>query len=210
MADAPQVQILVSRSRPARREARRAEIVRRAADAFRDKGFHGAGMRDIAAALGMTPGNLYYYFRSKDDLLYFCQRHALDRLLAGARRIVARGGPAPAGDADRLREIVKAHVLCLLDETGGSAANLEFRSLPPRARERIAARRDAYERIVRRAIARGVRSGAFRPIVDGKLAALALLGALNGTVVWYRPDGPRTPREIAAAFADTLVGGLLP
>jgi AcrR family transcriptional regulator len=184
-------------------DARKAEILRLAADAFRERGYHGASMKDIAAALGTTAGSLYYYFHGKDDLLYFCQRHALDLLLEGARRAAAAGGTA----AERVRALVRSHVLCLLDATGGSAANLEFRSLEPKARAEIAARRDAYERIVRAAIARGVKAGELRR-VDPKLATLAILGAVNGTVVWYRPDGPKTPAEIADAFADSLVGGL--
>jgi AcrR family transcriptional regulator len=170
---------------------------------FRDRGFHGAAMRDIAATLGMTPGALYHYFEGKHDLLYFCQRHALERLRAGATRVVAEGGEP----ADVVRGLVRAHVETLLDETGGSAANLEFRSLRPRDRARVAAQRDAYERLLRGAIARGVRSGAFRA-VDAKMAALALLGAMNGTVLWYRSGGPKRPEAIARAFADVLVGGL--
>ena len=45
---------------------RRLEILRRAAEVFRAKGFHGAGMREIAEGLGLAPGALYYYFPSKD------------------------------------------------------------------------------------------------------------------------------------------------
>jgi AcrR family transcriptional regulator len=161
-------------------------------------------MRDIAAALGMTPGALYYYFRSKGDLLYFCQQHSLRRLLGAERGIVHGGG----NEGEKLAALIRAHVETLLDETGGSAAHLEFRALPSRRRPWIVAQRDAYEARLRRLIARGVRSGAFRP-VDPKLAALAILGAVNGTVLWWRPEGPRRPREIASAFADTLVGGLL-
>jgi AcrR family transcriptional regulator len=191
------------RSERPRREAKRAEILRRAAEVFRERGFHAAGMRDIARALRITPGALYYYFRGKEDLLYFCQEHSLRRLLAQARRIAA--GRAPA--ADRLAALVRAHLECLLDETGGVAAHLEFRALPPAMRAAIASKRDAYERLFRGVVADGVRSRAFRR-VDPKLATLAILGALNGAVTWYRPEGPATPARIAASFADTLVGGL--
>ena len=185
-------------------ESKRAEILRRAAAAFREKGFHAASMRDIAKAAGIVPGAIYYYFASKEDLLYVCQKQALQSLLASAKEVA--GG---AGREDhRLRAIVHAHVLCLLEETGGSAAHLEFRALPGKKRGEVAAGRDAYERIVRGVVAAGVRSGVFRR-VDPKLATLAILGALNGTVVWWRPEGPRQPREIADAFADQLVGGLL-
>jgi AcrR family transcriptional regulator len=199
------VQIQAGVRGPARSDARRAEILRRAAAAFRDEGFHAAGMREIARAAGMTPGNLYYYFENKDDLLYACQRRTLERLLRDARAIAAGEG----GPEDRLRALVRAHVLCLLEETGGSAAHLEFRALPAPRRAEIARRRDAYERVVRGVIAQGVRCGAFRA-VEPKLAALAVLGAVNATVTWWRPEGPLAPAAIADAFADTLVGGLLP
>jgi AcrR family transcriptional regulator len=192
-----------SRSRPGRREERRAEILRRAAGAFREHGFHAAGMREIAAAAGMVPGNLYYYFRSKDDLLYGCQKHALARLEAGARRIVR----APGSARQRLAALVEAHVVCLLETTGGSAAHLEFRALPPARRAEIAAKRDAYERLVRRVVKDGARDLSLRR-VDAKLATLALLGAANSTVAWWRPEGALGAREIARSFADTLVGGL--
>jgi AcrR family transcriptional regulator len=198
------VQILDPRPPPPRHVARRAEILRRAAAVFRERGFHGAGMREIARDLGMTPGNLYYYFASKDDLLYECQRQALDTLQVGVERAAA----APGGAAARLRAAIHDHVLCLLVETGGSAAHLEFRALPGPRRAGIARRRDAYERALRRLVADGVRAGEFRP-VDEKLATLAILGALNATVTWWRPDGPLEPERIAEAFATTLVGGLL-
>lgn len=201
------VQIVASRKHPKAprsKDARRAEILRGAADAFREKGFHGAAMRDIAKALGMTPGNLYYYFEGKDDLLYVCQKTALATLLSGARRITA----SELSAADKLRAIARAHVLCVLEETGGSAAHLEFRALPGKHRAEIARGRDAYEALVRSVIERGVKSGQLRPL-DAKLATLSLLGALNSTVVWWRPDGPRRPAEIAESFADLLVGGLV-
>ena len=49
---------------------RRMEILRQAASVFREKGYHGAGMREIAKGIGVAPGALYYYFESKEDLLY--------------------------------------------------------------------------------------------------------------------------------------------
>lgn len=200
------VQNLRSRAGPkaSPKEARRAEILRRAADAFREKGFHGAAMRDIANALGMLPSNLYYYFEGKDDLLYACQKTALALLLAGARCIVKSAVPA----VEKIRALARAHVLCVLEETGGSAAHLEFRALPGRRRAEIARGRDAYERLVRGVVEAGVLAGEFRPL-DAKLATLAMLGTLNSTVVWWRPEGPRRPAVIADTFADLIVGGLL-
>lgn len=195
-----------SREKPPKGQATRARILVRAATAFRDLGFHDATMRDIAAAAGMHVGNLYYHFPAgKSDLLYECQRTALKLLLDGARRIEAGSGTAP----EKLRALVALHIHCLLVETGGSAAHLEFRALPPARRATIARGRRAYEAVFRRTLARGAKAGELRA-VDAKLAALALLGALNGIVTWWRPEGDRSPEAIATSYADTLVGGLLP
>lgn len=184
---------------------RRLEILRRAAEVFRAKGFHGAGMREIAEGLGVAPGALYYYFPSKTDLLYACQTISLERLIQGARAIAREDAPA----AERLRRLVRHHLDVILDVLGGSAAHLEFAALPPEPRKEIGRRRDAYERLLRRVIRDGAEDGTLRA-VDEKTAALALLGALNWTVVWWRPEGRRTAGDLGETYADLFLRGLAP
>ena len=65
-------------------DRRRREILAAASRVFRRKGFAATGMRDVAAELGMTAGNLYYYFAGKEAILAFCQQATLDDLLAAA------------------------------------------------------------------------------------------------------------------------------
>jgi AcrR family transcriptional regulator len=182
---------------------RRTEILRRAAAVFREKGYHGAGMREIAAGLEMTPGSLYYYFRSKEDLLYACQQISLTRLIESARRILRR--PAPADE--NLRALIAAHLDLTLDELGGSAAHVEFHALPDDLLTEIVEMRDVYEKLFRRSIRRGIKDGVFRA-VDVKLTTMALLGALNWSVVWYKPEGRWSSPDLVAAFADIFVEGL--
>ena len=70
---------------PPSNQTTRVEILKSAAIAFRRLGYHGATVEQIAAALGMKKGNLYYYFRNKEEILFACHQYSLDRLLGDAR-----------------------------------------------------------------------------------------------------------------------------
>ena len=183
--------------------ATRGAILRAAAGVFRQRGFADTGMREIAAAADLSPGNLYYYFKSKADILYFCQDHSVGRMLATAADL--RRATLPP--AERLRRVIVAHLLCTLDELDGAAAHTEVDALPAPLRKRIVAKRDRYEQAIRRIVAEGVRSGAFSK-VDPTLTTRAILGALNWTTRWYRPAGRLQPQQVADGFADYLVRGL--
>ena len=67
------------RETPIRTPPTRVEILKSAADAFRRLGYHGATVEQIAAALHMKKGNLYYYFQNKEEILFACHQYSLDR-----------------------------------------------------------------------------------------------------------------------------------
>jgi len=160
-------------------------------------------MREIAAGLGMASGALYYYFKSKDELLYACQMVSLRRLLASARDIEATSLPA----TDKLRQLVRSHLCHVLDELGGGFAHIEFHALPEDRLQEVVDKRDSYERIVRRVLSAGAADGTLREM-DVKLTALTLLGALNWTAVWWRPEGGQDLDAVAQGIAETLLKGI--
>ena len=182
------------------------EILEAASRVFRARGLHAAGMRDIAAELGMAVGNLYYYFRDKEDLLAFVQESALSRLLEMSARVRALDLPAD----QKLRLLLEEHVVGLNDPeegTPGSLAHLEVEALGEERRAGVLARRDEYEQIVRALIEEGMDQGMFLQ-ADPKVASLALLGSVNWTVKWFRPEGGKSAREIGRQMAEMMVRSL--
>jgi AcrR family transcriptional regulator len=186
-----------------RRDRQRDAILRAAARLFRERGFADTGMRDIAEAAALSAANLYHYFDGKNELLYYCQDRALDRMLAA----IAAARRASRSAADRLRLVLTAHVRTLLDDIEGATAHLQIESLPPALRGRIVRKRDRYERALRRLIADGGRSGELVDM-DPAIVARAMLGAMNWTVTWFRPGGADTADAIGDVIARFLTRGI--
>jgi AcrR family transcriptional regulator len=160
-------------------------------------------MRDIAAAADLSAANLYHYFDGKHDLLFYCQDRALDRMIAATVAARRQSKSAP----EQLRIVCAAHLQTLLDEIEGATAHLQIDSLPPALRERIVAKRDRYERALRRLIADGIAAG---ELVDSDPAIVtrAMLGAMNWTVTWFRPDGADSAAAVGEIVSRFLVRGV--
>ena len=190
-------------TRQRRRDRQRDAILRAAARLFRDRGFADTGMRDIAAASDISAANLYHYFNGKDELLFYCQDRALDRMLDAA----ASTRRTTASTADRLRAILVTHIRTLLDDIEGATAHLHTESLPPARRAVLVRKRDRYEQALRRIIADGVRSGELVDL-DPAIVTRAMLGAMNWTVTWFRPEGAQSAEMVGDVIARFLVRGV--
>jgi AcrR family transcriptional regulator len=164
--------------------------------AIRRLGLRGAGMREIADSAGLSPGNLYYYFKNKEELVAHCQEATLDALNQVAE------------DACGLDELIRGHLRVILEGEAAGQLHLDLAGLPPALYQRVVKKRDRYERAVRKLIADGQRKGELRA-GDPKLAAFALLGALNWAALWFKPGGSYTAETVADHFVPQLMRGLL-
>ena len=182
---------------------RRIEILKSAAAAFRRRGYHGASVDEIASALEMTKGNLYYYFKNKEEILFACHEYSLDKLLALMADVEAEN----SGPDAKLRRLVLAFVHLILDDLHGTALTLDPEALSPPLLKRVIAKRDQFDQGIRSIIQRGIDQDVFKP-GDPKMIEFAMMGAVNWIAKWFDPAGEMTSNQIGDAFADYLVGGL--
>jgi AcrR family transcriptional regulator len=188
---------------PAGRLSTRIQILKSAAAAFRKLGYHGATVEQIATSLRMKKGNLYYYFRNKEEILFACHQYSLDRISALLEEIAASDDDAHV----KLRRLIVAFVHTILDELHGTTLLIDLEALTPAHLKTVVAQRDRVDRGMRQIILDGVSSGAFVR-ADPKLVSFAILGAVNWIPRWFKLDGPASSQEIADRFADFLVAGL--
>ena len=171
-----------------RPDSRRQDILHQATLLFGAKGYGRTSIRDIAAAVGMLPGSVYYHFASKEALLAAVYAEAIDRSIGQVEEAIA----AREGGWNRLEAAAVAHLSLLLTDGALAAVVVDGPKQPSAPRDELVRQRDRYEAVFRRVIGEielpsGVRPGPFRH---------ALLGALNWALTWYRPDGD--PPEIVA------------
>src|SRR5215813_14285887 len=181
----------------------RVEILKSAAKAFRRLGYHGATVEEIAAARHMKKGNLYYYFKNKEEILFACHQYSLDQLMKILHEVQQSG----LGADEKLRRLVHAFVHTILDELHGTALFLELEALTPAHLKAVIVRRDEFDHGVRAVLEEGMASGAFAR-GNEKLLGFALLGAVNWIPRWFNPGGAATSQQIADLFTDFFIGGL--
>lgn len=183
---------------------RRNDLVIAATFLFKEKGYHGTTMRDIARAINMQAGSPFYHFASKQDLLFAGVEQGLLGCLADLEAI----DPQAMSARDYFRALARAHLRRLLETQGGMVPMVvdEWRYLEGPHLEAVLGIRHRFEALWQAAFARLKEAGHV-----GRADAMAcrfFLSALHGTVRWYRPDGPLSPDEIADELVDCTLCGV--
>ena len=176
---------------------RRGELVRAAAQLFREKGFEATTIRDIAGAVGMQSGSPFYHFANKHELLMAVMEEGLRLGLERSRAVVEAEGLTAV---ERFRQLVRAHY-GILHETGSDFIPVmlyDWRSLPAPYRRRIVELKDRYDALWQATLDALHAEG--RLGADARIARLMILGAINFSATWYRAK----PRGRAGVDLDTL------
>jgi TetR/AcrR family transcriptional regulator len=183
--------------------SRRQQILRVAVETFSREGYHGASMEEIARAVGVRKAALYYYFPSKQELLFAILDEFTGGMIEGLEKIYS----SPSRPADKLRQAFYYHIDAIAKYIDEFTVLLhETKYLKGRRKKQVIARRDRYESLIRRMIQDGVDCGELR-VVDAKFAALSFLGVVNWMYHWYRA-GQLPPEELAHHFWDLTYRGL--
>jgi AcrR family transcriptional regulator len=199
----PRVPRAPTRLRPSRFDRRLSQILAHATDVFDEKGYEGASMRDLSRASGMSLAGLYYYFESKEKLLYLIQRHAFTTILERLRaRLDGVNDPE-----QRIREFILNHleyflanqkamkVLSHEDEVLKNGFGAEIAGIKREYVKTCVTLMDEFKR------ARGLE-------FSSRTAALSLFGMMNWIYTWYRPRVDGDALELSREMGDIFLNGL--
>lgn len=182
---------------------RKEVILRSAANVLRNSRLSSLTIQDVADELGMTKGNLYYYFKDKNDILYQCHMRSMEISLRALKEATTKGKTP----ADKLRILLAGHIRGILDDNFGGVLQADLEDFRPEQRKPYIKKRDELEHGVRRMIEDGIRQGEFEP-VNVKLAGFAILGSINWIPKWYRPTGALSSDAIVEEMVTYFLRGL--
>lgn len=181
----------------------REEILNSATQLFADRGYRAVTIDDVAANLGYTKSVVYYYFKSKNEILWQIITRIFDGYLQKIVAETEKGLPP----VEALSRMVRQHALNVMENPEWTSIfNREESELDPTQRRQIRKMKREYDAVFESVYEAGVAQGVFRGIPP-HVAIGGAMGMCNWLYVWYDPEGPLSAEEIADHFATMLSGG---
>jgi len=190
--------------------ATRQRILDAAAKQFRENGYTGTRLADIATEALTQTGSLYYHFASREHLVQEVLRVGQERtnkFVIGTVEAL----PASVGALDRLRAAMSAHLTAILDIGDYTAATLRILGqVPEEIRASTMVLQREYGRYWRTLFENAGAAGELRHDIDVSSCMMLMLGAMNGTPDWFDPKQPHglTLRALENHFEVVFLDGL--
>lgn len=190
--------------REIRYRKKREAIIESAVKLFGAKGFHGATIEEITNELTMTKGSFYYYFLTKEDILFEVHVWSLQKVLNNIIEINQRDDPPEV----KIKDAISDHLKFLSQDLEGAfALQYEF-PFKEKSKKKIMKMRDLYEKNFVDIVQKGIDKGVFC-VKNARLATFIILGAINWFLRWYSSSGAWNMDFITQEYVDLLCNGLV-
>jgi len=189
--------------REIRYEDKKSQILESAARIFSQKGFEKATMEDVSNELCVTKGSLYYYIKSKEDMLFQCHMKALGMSIRALEETLNSDLPPRM----KLHKAIIRHIEVITKEFVVGALRQQELLLPKHMQEKVIKERDKFERIFLKIFREAIKTEHSNKN-NIKMTAYAILGAINWIPRWYSAEGKLSPTQIGEMMADYLIGKL--
>lgn len=184
-------------------DQRRQEVLLAAARTFNRLGFHIATLDDVAEELGVTKPAIYYYAKSKDELLFACGQMALDAFGGALDTTLSKD----LTGRERLVKFFRLYAEIICEEFGRCLVLTEPRDLAPDSRRKNVAGRRELNLAVREIIRDGIKDGSLRPC-DDRALAIAMFDAFNGIGRWFNAKGASSLDAILDQYVSIFLDGV--
>jgi AcrR family transcriptional regulator len=172
---------------------RKQEILLAAAKLFREKTFLGTTLDEVASKVNINKATIYFYFKSKEQLLYEIVAGALEELIKNAQAIIS----TDASPIEKMESLIRLHLrIGTRSNNLNGVSQFERRNLSPKLLKQYNAQRDRYQQIYSDLLREGMAINQFRR-GDPSMMSRLILSLANSTITWFKKTGPLSIEQIA-------------
>ncbi|QCR32672.1 TetR/AcrR family transcriptional regulator [Lysinibacillus sp. SGAir0095] len=184
----------------------RGRIIKESIDLFDKKGFSKTSIQDIVDTIGVTKGTFYYYFKSKQELLRDIHLNYIKELLK-EQEIILRD--EYISFEEKMQKLIYL-IIKNIRVHGKSARvfNREVRHLDEEQVKSVNVYRKEFRFNLQKLIEEGIEKGEFREHLRSDIVIFGILGMVNRSYNWYKPDGEVTEEELVSIYMDLILNGI--
>lgn len=179
-------------------------IISEAAKLFKEKGFGGATMRDLAERVGIEAASMYNHIRSKDEILEeicFGIGRKYDEQLS---EIEAKSISFP----EKMEAVIAFHIQMIIEDANAvSVLNNDWKFLNSEQMIEFKAMRNEYEKHLAAMISKGIEEGTFKKM-NVSVALFTILSSLRWVELWYKPSRGISKEDLAKDISAILMNGV--